>query len=87
MLHLRRDVREFLGDNNEILYIRNTSYATDGGSQGRYYCYICPNGTLDTVDVIEVTCGTNASVLVTVLGELFSLAFKAIFGLVMHHGV
>ena len=59
----------------EILRIRDVSYATGavGGSQGEYYCYVCPMGTPATVADIE-DCGTNATVFVTVLGEFFSLA-------------
>ena len=66
-----------MGDNMEILHIRDVSYATGAvaGSQGDYYCYVCPMGTPAMVDDIE-DCGTNATVLVTVLGEFFKLAFS-----------
>ena len=88
LTHFRKDVRDILGQNGEILRIRNVSYATGAmpGSQGEYYCYGCPMGTPATVADIE-DCGTNATVLVAVWGEFFSSLLKTIFGLVVYCGV
>ena len=88
LTHFRRDVRDVLGPNGEILRIRNISYATGAmpGSQGEYYCYGCPMSTPAMVAEIE-DCRINASVFVAVWGEFFSSLLKAIFGLVVYCGV
>ena len=68
-----------------ILYIREAIYtALVEGSQGTYYCYVCPDGTPPPMaGMVDPACSVNGSVLLTVLREFFSFAFKTILKLVI----
>ena len=72
-----------------ILYIREAIYtALVEGSQGTYYCYVCPDGTPPPMaGMVDPACSVNGSVLLTVLREFFSFAFKTILKLVIFCGV
>ena len=64
-----------LGANDDVLHIQNTTFSVNAveGSQGTYFCYVCPAGTPSPADraAINSNCTTNGSVLLTVLREFF----------------
>ena len=85
-----RSKLQILGANGEILRILDTDYAIGAveGSQGTYFCYVCPDGTsAPMLGAVSPSCTNNGSVLLTVLREFLSLAFKVVLDLVMYHGV